>query len=471
MSDLHALDAHDLVRLFRTRQATPVDVFEAASARMVLFEPLINAMTHISAAGRAEAEASAKRWCDGEARGQLDGVPVTIKDNLAVAGMPATFGSPAFRSFVPIDDELPVARVRQAGAVVLGKTNLPEFALEGYTANALFGTTGNPWSPALTPGGSTGGGAASVAAGYAPVALGTDGGGSLRRPAAHCGLVGLKTSIGRCPRRGGLPQLLLDFEVAGAMTRTMRDARTLYDIMEGPAAAAASSLTLPDPPSPQGPLLILAVERFGEAPLDPHLGRSFRAFVDRLAGLGHAVHNGQVPLSVESLAEVWPDIGCVHLSRLFARQPEIGASASPKYRAMAEQGARLSAARMLDILDRVTAIRSEAATLFRSRDIVVAPSIAALAWPKAESHPVEIDGQPVGPRGHSVFTGWVNAATVPALALPSDPAPDGRLIGVQLVAAFGADRLLLDLGETLAPHGDACAAASPPWLSPQPRMG
>ena len=266
-------------------------------------------MTYIAATGRVEAEASARRWREGAARGPLDGVPVTIKDNLSVAGMPATFGSPAYRSFIPVEDELPVARIRQAGAVVLGKTNLPEFALEGYTDNALFGATGNPFDPALTTGGSTGGGAASVAALYAPVALGTDGGGSLRRPAAHCGLFALKTSIGRIPRRGGLPQLLFDFEVAGALTRTLRDTRTVYETMAATVSASAP-IAPPEPPLPRPPLRILAVEFFGDAPLDPEIGRSFRAFIDRLATHGHDVRAGSLSAGRRTpsggLARDWP---------------------------------------------------------------------------------------------------------------------------------------------------------------------
>jgi len=449
VTDLLALDAHDLVALYRTGEATPVDAAEAALARIGLLDGQINAMTHINVAARAEAEASARRWRVGRPLSPLDGAPVTVKDNLAVAGQPATFGSPAFRDFVPGRDELPVARVRAAGAVFLGKTNLPEFALEGYTDNALFGATGNPQNPALTPGGSTGGGAASVAAHFAPIALGTDGGGSLRRPAAHCGLVGLKTSIGRIPRRGGLPQLLLDFEVAGGLTRTVRDTRALFEIMAGPDALVVESLSLPAPAAREGPLRVLAVERFADAPLDPAIGRSFRAFVDRLAALGHAVEAGPPPLAIEPLAEAWPEIGRAHLARLFAERPDVAAAASPKYRAMAEEGARVTGARLLAILELVARARAEAALAFQRIDVIVTPAIAALAWPKRESHPTEIDGRAVGPRGHAVYTGWVNAAGLPALALPAEPAPDGRLIGVQLVAAFGADRRLLDLGETL----------------------
>jgi aspartyl-tRNA(Asn)/glutamyl-tRNA(Gln) amidotransferase subunit A len=254
--------------------------------------------------------------------------------------------------------------------------------------------------------------------------------------------------------------------VAGALTRTMRDTRTLYEIMSGPDGAVAASLSVPDPAPRTGPLRILAVERLGQSPLDPDIARSFRAFVDQLADAGHRVDHGRLPLSVEALAGLWPDIGRAHLGRLFAERPEIRAAASAKYVAMADEGARVSATQMLTILDCVTAIRNEAAVMFQSYDVAVTPTIAALAWPKASSHPTEIDGMPVGPRGHAVYTGWVNAAGLPALALPVEPAPDGRQIGVQLVAAFGADRLLLALGEQIASRGKAFSRPLPPWSSP-----
>src|SRR5208337_3843500 len=128
------------------------------------------------------------RLARGAARSKLEGIPLSIKDNIHVAGLPSTWGSRALVGFRPAIDELPVARLRAAGAVILGKTNVPEFTLEGYTKNDLFGVTRNPWNDDLTPGGSTGGGAASVAAGFVPAAIGMDGGGSIRRPACHSGL-------------------------------------------------------------------------------------------------------------------------------------------------------------------------------------------------------------------------------------------------------------------------------------------
>ena len=176
-----------------------------------------------AAGARAAARASETRRHEGSARGPLDGVPLTVKDNINVRGLRTTWGSRLYADFIPTVDELPVARARAAGMVILGKTNVPEFTLSGYTDNLLFGATRNPWDVRLTPGGSSGGAVAAIAAGLGPLALGTDGGGSIRRPASHTGVVGLKPSRGRVARSDGLPQILLDFEVVGPMARTTRD--------------------------------------------------------------------------------------------------------------------------------------------------------------------------------------------------------------------------------------------------------
>ncbi len=151
----------------------------------------------------------------GAPRSPLEGIPISVKDNIHVAGMPSTWGSRALAGFTPEKDELPIARLRAAGAIFLGKTNVPELTVEGYTKNDLFGVTRNPWDTRLTPGGSSGGAAAGVAAGLVPAAIGTDGGGSIRRPASHTGLVGWKPSIGRIPRIDGFPAILADSKRSG----------------------------------------------------------------------------------------------------------------------------------------------------------------------------------------------------------------------------------------------------------------
>ncbi len=190
--DLCALTATQLSAAFARGDTDPVAVLRAVKRRIEALNPDLNAIVTPNPQADEDAAASARRWAAGAPLSPLDGVPLTVKDNLLVRELPASWGSRLFRDFVPGHDELPVARLRAAGLVILGKTNVPEFTLEGYTDNPLFGVTRNPWNRELTPGGSSGGAVAAVAAGFGPLAIGTDGGGSIRRPASHTGLVGLK---------------------------------------------------------------------------------------------------------------------------------------------------------------------------------------------------------------------------------------------------------------------------------------
>ena len=210
--------------------------------RIEAVNPKLNAIVTFDIAGaRAAADTSTARWRDGQARRVFDGVPLTVKDNIPVRGMRATWGSRIYADWVPDKDELPIAKLRDGGAVILGKTNCPEFTLQGYTDNLVFGVTRNPWDLALTPGGSSGGAVAAVAAGFGPVAVGTDGGGSIRRPAAHTGLVGFKPSRDAVARSDEFPMILLDCEVIGPIARTVADARALFHALAGLPATSQRS--------------------------------------------------------------------------------------------------------------------------------------------------------------------------------------------------------------------------------------
>jgi len=448
-ADLWRLSVAELAAALARKEVSPVELLAACRARIERLNPALNAIVTPNEAAEAEARASERRRLRGEALGPLDGLPITVKDNLLVAGLPATWGSRLFADFVPEADELPVARLRAAGAVIVGKTNAPEFTLEGYTGNALFGVTGNPWDPARTPGGSSGGAVASVAAGMVPAAIGTDGGGSIRRPAAHTGLVGLKSTVGRIPRLGGFPHMLLDFEVAGALTRTVADTALLFAAMAGPDPRVQNSLGFAEPDwdidRPPGRLRIRYVERFGDAPLAPEIAASVASAAKALEELGHTVEAGALPLDLEPVTAFWPVIGQVGLAHLYALHPAARTLASPKYGEMAEQGAAVPASRYLAGLEAIRAFRAGVAEAFEQVDVILTPSAAAQPWPAGEPFPPEIDGRPVGPRGHAVYTGWVNACGHPAISLPADPAPDGMPIGFQLVGRFGADELLLRL--------------------------
>jgi aspartyl-tRNA(Asn)/glutamyl-tRNA(Gln) amidotransferase subunit A len=452
MSDeLWRLSATELARRYREFSLTPLAVAQACLARLEAVNARINAViARRDADFIAEAAAATERFAQGRSLSALDGIPLTVKDSLFTCDLPTTWGTPALKKHQSQHDELAVARSRAAGALIMGKTNVPEFALEGYTANPLFGATRNPWDLRLTPGGSSGGAVAALACGIGPLAIGQDGGGSIRRPASHAGVVGLKPSMGAVPREHVLPSLLLDFEVIGPLARTVTDTRLLFDVMRGPAAVDRHSLAAAHAaaqPKQNAPLRILYVERFGDAPLDPQIARSVRAAVRLLEDLGHTVETGSLPLDLDFYAEAWPQIGQVGLARLFQHHPQWGALASSKYQAMAEQGRSIAAARLWQIVEQVKLLRRESVALFERHDLIVMPSAAALPWPAEDAYPPEIDGQQVGPRGHAVYTGWVNASGLPALALPCAPSREGLPIGMQVIGPYGADANLLDLGE------------------------
>ena len=443
--ELWRLSASELSARLRRHEVTPSAYLELALERIERINPLINALIFLNPRARDDARESTTRLRDGAARGPLEGVPVAVKDSILVKGMPTTWGSRAFRDAFSDEDEYPVKRLREQGAVILGKTNVPEFTLEGYTSNPLFGTTGNPWDPALTPGGSSGGSVAGVAAGLFPLALGTDGGGSIRRPASHTGLVGLKPSIGAIARFPTLPQILLDFEVIGPIARTVEDAALLYNAICGPDARDRNSLTARAKPvglEPRSELHILYVPRFGDHPLDPEIEASVAHATKLLSTLGHRVDTGTLPFDLRPIVDFWPILGQVGLAHVFARNPGAESLAGKKFIEMAGVGRNISAARYLEGIETVRAFRREVGGAFEYFDLIMTPTAAALPWPAAEPFPTTIAGREVGARGHAVYTGWVNACGHPAISLPCAPAKSGLPIGFQLIARYGEDELL-----------------------------
>ncbi|MEF2551721.1 amidase [Aurantimonas sp. A2-1-M11] len=449
------LDASALVEGYRQGAIDPMATVDEALSRIARIDPSLNAFVCLSPTARAEAEASAERWRNGTPQGALDGVPVAVKDNLAVAGMPATFGSRLYADTIAPQDELPIRRLREAGAILLGKTNTPEFAVEGYTSNDLFGVTRNPWSPDLTPGGSSGGSVAAVAAGLVPVGIGTDGGGSTRRPAAYTGLVGFKPGNGHVPRADGLPQVLLDFEVVGCFTRSIRDAALLDSVLAGSDRADPASRRRPTPETIRRPLRILLVERIDANPCAPEILSAVRASADSFTAMGHDVTQADLPFDCAGLAAVWSSIAEIGLARLLAVEPCFADKANAKYVAMAERGAARSASDLLEIMETVAALRRRVSQAFASFDLILMPSCAAMPWEATTAFPDRIDGQAVGPRGHAVYTGWVNAAGHPAINLPCQVRPADLPIGFQLVGDLGAEALLLAVG---AAYEERC-----PW--------
>ncbi len=265
------LTVTELVAGFRAETTDPVAALRDSMRMIEAFDGEIHAFIALNPDAAAEAEASARRWRAGTPKSVIDGVPFAVKDNILTAGVTSTWGSRVYEHLVPTEDELPVARLRQAGAVLVGKTNTPEFAALGTTRNLLFERTANPWDLTTTPGGSSGGSAAAVAAGLVPFAIGTDGGGSTRRPAALTGIVGFKPSVGRIPRSGGFPSLMDDLEVIGPMARRVEDVQLLMSVLSPPHPSDPSSAVFDEwDGNPATPALSIGVvEQVGTGPVAP----------------------------------------------------------------------------------------------------------------------------------------------------------------------------------------------------------
>jgi aspartyl-tRNA(Asn)/glutamyl-tRNA(Gln) amidotransferase subunit A len=445
--DLWKLSAADLGRAYRAGSCTPEDALDAILARIAAHNPRLNAIVTLDEPGaRIAARASTARIARGVPLGPLDGVPLTVKDNIAVAGLTATWGSRLFANFVPEVDELPIARLRAAGAVILGKTNTPEFAMQGHTDNLLFGVTRNPWDTSRSAGGSSGGAVAAVAAGFGPLAIGTDGGGSIRRPSSHNGLVGFKPSLGRVPRADGLPAIFLDYEVVGPMARTVEDAVLAMQVLcpPHPRDAASRAFThLPFAVPAQAPRCrILHISTFGDAPVDPEITLRMQEAAQALRALGHGVDSAPHFDIVDAVNARWMSLsqaGLAHMLEAHAGWRELLTAAAI---ANADAGRALPATALFDLLRLVDQMKSRLDVLFTDYDLLLTPAAAALPWPIDQTHPAHIAGRAVGPRGHAVFTGFVNAAGLPAIALPCAPSAAGLPNGLQLVGRWGADGAL-----------------------------
>ena len=442
----------ELAAALRGGSLTAEALLDRSLERTRRLDPQLNSFVALDeAAARAEAKASDALLAARKPRSPLEGIPISIKDSIHAAGLPTTWGSRAFSTNVPDKDELPVARLRAAGAVIVGKTNVPELTVEGYTRNDLFGVTRNPWDTRLTPGGSSGGAAAGVAAGLVPAAIGTDGGGSIRRPACHTGLVGWKPSIGRFPRIDGLPAILTDFETIGTLTRTIEDALLLDAAMAGPDARDRRSLYAPSPQQPRQKWRIIHIPRFGDSPVDPEVDAATTGVAEALARDGHDVTEGKVFFDLADAARIWYVISRAGVAWMMGwSNGRLDAMAGENVRAMAADGTKLTAADYIDALERVAAFRRRCAETFAATDLILTPTAAALPWPAETPYPDQIAGRPAGPRDHAVFTGWVNIAGHPAISLPVAVSKAGLPIGVQFVAGFGADASLLAFAQTFS---------------------
>lgn len=450
---LWQLTATELAERFAVGGATPDSALASVLERLEAVNGRLNAVVTLDLPGaRAAAAAATARWRDGTSRGTLDGVPVTVKDNIVVGGMRATWGSLLYEHHVPPRDDLPVAALRAAGVVILGKTNTPELAMSGFTDNRVFGATGNPWNPALSPGGSSGGAVAAVGGGVGPIALATDAGGSIRRPSAHAGVAGLKPGIGRVPRRHGFLPLSVDLQVIGPIARSVADLRAVFAVMATPGPAAP----------PTGRLRLAAFGTVGDAPVDPAVSAAFGRALDVLRSLGHHVEEITAPWNADEVNVLFAALSAAGVARLVGHFPDWRERVTPPVAAAAEAGLVRTAAQHVADLDTLDAFRWRVADAFAGWDAVATPTAAVLAWPLEQAYPSSVAGRPAGPRAAAIFATAVNLAGLPAVAVPAPVLADALPAGLQLIGAMGAEERLLDLA---AAYEIAC-----PWprLAPLP---
>ena len=434
---LWALTTAELIPLYRSGAADPEQALESVLLRIEQANPRLNAVVTLDLAGarRAAAEA-AWRWRAGQPFGPLDGVPLTVKDNLFVQGVRATWGSRLFADFVPDRDDLPVAALRRAGAVIVGKTNTPELALSGYTDNLVFGATGNPWAPELSPGGSSGGAVAAVAAGCAPLALATDAGGSIRRPSGLAGVVGLKPGIGRVPRRFGFAPLAHDLQVIGPVGRSVADVRTVFATIAWPGHPTLA---------PARRLRIGTFGAFGDAPVDPAVAAAFAAGCAALRAIGHDVEPIAPLWDPDEVGELFGALSSVGVARVMAGIANWRAVVTESIARQAQAGAARSAVQYILDLDRLTAFRWRLSDAMAAWDVIATPASPTVAWPRTDPFPQSIAGRDAGPRATAAFSTAVNLAGLPALVVPAPVPLAGLPVGIQLIGAMESEYALLDL--------------------------
>jgi amidase len=465
--------ATELSAALAAKQVSAVELAQDTIARIERHDGRINSICVRDFARGLEAARAADAM---RARGEtapLLGIPLTVKESYNVAGLPTTWGFPPQKDFVPAEDALSIARVKQAGGVILGKTNVPVGLGDWQSYNEIYGTTNNPFDLGRTPGGSSGGSSAALAAGYGPLSLGSDIGGSLRVPAFHCGVYAHKPTFALAPSRGHTPPPFpplpfdRDLSVIGPMARSAADLSLLLDVIAGPdplEAGKAYSLALP-PPRQRAlkDFRVLLIETDPLLPTD----RSVRGAIEKLAA-----NLGKAGVTVTRQSPLLPDFAAS--TRLYMRllmsflsasfPPEVYAGAQAAAAGLAPGDISLGAERLRGIAlnhrDWVMAdgararLRAQWRELFKSFDAVICPVMPTPAYPHDHSDDqeirrIDIDGKPYVYPDQLAWPGIATLPGLPATAIPIGLSPEGLPVGVQIVGPWLEDRTPLKLAELI----------------------
>lgn len=449
-TDLAWRDAVELAASIRDRELSAVELLEHHLERIARIDPAVNAVVTLDAAGaRAHAAAADAALARGDAVGPLHGLPVVVKDLVDTAGLRTTYGSPLYRDHVPDADAIVVERLRAAGAVVVGKTNTPEFGAGSQTFNPVFGVTRNPYDPARTAGGSSGGAAAAVACGLAPLADGSDLASSIRNPASFCNVVGLRPTPGRIPDLSAV-DAWGTMPVLGPIARSVRDTALYLRAVAGP-----------DPRDPRSPAAALPadLERaldadvagtrvawsrdLGDLPVEPAVTAALEPARGALVDLGCRVTDAEPDLAIAD--EAFENLRAVSyagaLAGLVAEHREL---VKDTVIWNVERGLALSGP---DVA-RATALRTEAfhrmRTFLEAYDVLALPVVQVVPFPVEVEWPSEVAGTPL-----PHYVAWMRSCSritvvgCPAIAVPGGFTPEGLPVGLQLVGRPGGEHALL----------------------------
>ncbi|MGH3361394.1 MAG: amidase, partial [Nocardioides sp.] len=414
--------------------------------------PALNAIVSLDEErARAGATAADQHLASGALLGPLHGLPHAFKDTHDVAGWRTTYGSPLYADHVADTDALVVERIRRAGVVVIGKTNVPEFAAGSHTFNPVFGTTRNPVDQTRSAGGSSGGAAAALSAGMVPLADGSDMGGSLRNPASYCGVVGLRPSLGRVPS-WPTDNLWDVTSTSGPMARSVDDLALLLSVMAGPDPRTPHALADPGtwfaPPlagSLRGLRVGFTLDLGGLLEVDQDVVAVTQDAGRLLARSGAHVYAAHPDLRLgdDTFRTLRAWSFQARFGELLARQPE---ALKESLAANVRAGESLTGADVARAYAQRTAISEAMRNFFTSYDVLVLPVSQVPPFPADQEYPAEINGRPMAD-----YLEWMRSAYLismtgcPAISAPAGTTPDGLPVGVQLVAAHGADRFLLEV--------------------------
>ncbi len=466
--DLCFTPATELHRLYRQRKTSPLEVMRAVLERVDAVNPKLNAIVTLEREPALKAARTATAALKkGKKLGPLHGVPVTIKDLTHTKGIRTTWGSKVFEHNVPDEDSLIVERLKAAGAIILGKTNTPEFGAGGNTFNAVFGATRNPWNPALTCGGSSGGAAVALATGMGPIAQGSDTGGSLRTPAAFCGVVGFRTSPGLVPY---YPKALGwdSIGVTGPMARTVADTALMLSVIAGPDdrspisydADTAAFLRAVKSPSIKGWRVAWTPDLSGLIPVDGEVAQVAERATRVFRSLGAKVESAccdfseinDIVLGTRGLAMV-----ANHADKLAKWKDQMQKGLVWNI----EQGLRLTPEEIARAEVLRTTLWHRVRTFMETRELLILPTVAVPPFPVEQPYPTEINGKPLDNYTQWFFlTYGITLTGLPVISVPCGFTKSGLPVGLQIVGRRRQEAMVL--------RAAAAFEAAAPWADKIP---